>query len=168
MPYFQRKGWSPFVYQGTTHDLSHLDEYQLTVQDSADIDRVIAVTFTDHCFTTKPKAGDDPELVYPDSSRQPGHFAFARYQLTLDLARHIKRAADGKVWNVQGENFAVVPTVDHAGNRVLYAIIFSLDPVKGLPVDLHMRVETAYPATEKPLVTFGFVRFRHLERPAIG
>ncbi len=162
MAYFQRKSWPPFVYQGTTYDLSHLDEYQLSVRDSADIDRVIAVTFTDHCFTAKPEAGDDPELVYPGSSRQPGHFAFARYQLSLDLARLIEQATHGKVWNVKGENVAAVPTVNHAGNQILYAIVFSLDPVKGLPVDLHMRVESAYPATEKSLVTFGSVRFHHL------
>jgi hypothetical protein len=45
---------------------------------------------------------------------------------------------------------------------VLYAIVFSLDRVKGLPVDLHMRIETAYPCDKKPIETFGEVRFRHL------
>jgi len=45
---------------------------------------------------------------------------------------------------------------------MLYGIVFSLDPVKGLPVDLHMRVKTAYPCDERDIVTFGSVRFRHL------
>jgi len=162
MPYFQHASWAPFVYQGVTYDLTHLDEYEFTVKDTGDVDRRIAVTFADHCFTRKPEPGDDPALVYPGSDRRPGHFSFDRYPHTFGLVEHIAHAARGQVWSVQGDNFAVVPVVDHAGKRVLYGIVFSLDRVKGLPVDLHMRVKTAYPATEKDIVTFGSVRFRHL------
>jgi hypothetical protein len=162
MPYFQRRGWSPFLYQGATYDLSHLDEYQLTVRDSANIDRMIAVTFSDHCFTSKPMPRDDPGLLFPGSSREPGHFSLARYHLTLGLPGHIEWAMRGSVWYVGGDNYAIVPTVDQEGNRVLYAVVFSLSPVTGLPVDLHMRVESAYPTSEKSVATFGSVRFRHL------
>lgn len=63
---------------------------------------------------------------------------------------------------VQGDNFAVVPLVGHSGKQVQYGIVFSLDPVKGLPVDLHMGIKTAYPCTRTNIVTFGSVRFRHL------
>ena len=54
-----------------------------------------------------------------------------------------------------------MPVVTHQGVKVFYGIVFSLDRVKGLPVDLHMRVETAYPCDEKDIVTYGSVRFVH-------
>ena len=41
-----------------------------------------------------------------------------------------------------------IPVIDHQGEKVLYGIVFSLDPVKSFPVDLDMRVETAYPCDE--------------------
>jgi len=146
-----------------TFDLTHLDEYEFNVESTGSIDRqvAIAVTFADHCFTRTPEPGDDPALVYPDSDRRPGHFSFDRYHHTFGLVEHIAQAAQGQVWNVQGTSFAVVHGVDHSGNRVSYGIVFSLDRVKGLPVDLHMRVKTAYPAPKPPL-TFGSVRFRNL------
>jgi len=55
----------------------------------------------------------------------------------------------------------IPPTVDQSGKRVFYTIMFSLDRVTGLPVQLHMRIKTAYPAEKAP-VTYGDVRFRHL------
>ena len=161
-PYFQKQGWPPFVYQGQTYTFAHLDEYEVEVNDSEKKTRRIAVTFSDHCFTRLPEAGDDPALRYPQSSRSPGYFCTERYRLSLDLVPHIERATQRDVWNIRDGNFAVVPVVTHQGVKVLYGIVFSLDRVKGLPVDLHMRVETAYPCDEKDLVTFGSVRFAHL------
>jgi hypothetical protein len=67
-----------------------------------------------------------------------------------------------KVWNIESENYAVIPTVDHQGNRILYGIIFSLDRVKQLPVDLDMRVRSAFPCDEAEIATYGNVRFPHL------
>ncbi len=161
-PYFHKSSWPPFAYQGATYDLTHLDEYEFSVVDTEGLQRHIAVTFADHCFTREPVSGDDPALVYPTSDRRPGHFSFERYELTFGLVGHIAHAAAGQVWNVGGENFAAVPVVDRSSNRVLYGIVFGLDRVTGLPVHLHMRVKTAYPVDEKTLVTFGSVRFRHL------
>jgi hypothetical protein len=162
-PYFHKGGWPAFVYGGATHDLSHLDEYELTVVDTEGLERHIAVTFGDHCFTRVPAPGDDPALKYPSSDRQPsGHFCFKRYALSLGLRDHIAHAAAGKVWNVEGDHFAAAPAVDQSGKRVIYGILFSLSRVTGLPVQLHMRVMTAFPADEKELVTFGSIRFQHL------
>ena len=161
-PYFQTVSWPAFTYQGVTYSLTHLDEYEFTVKDTDGVERRIAVTFADHCFTRKPEPGDDPALVYPASDRQPGHFCIDRYHLSLALAGHLSQAARGKVWTVRDDTFAVIPIVDYVGKRMLYGILFSLDRVKGLPVDLHMRIKTAYPCTEKDIQTFGEVRFRHL------
>lgn len=163
-PYFQKTRWVPFVYQGKTYDLAHLDEYEITVRDTGSVDRRIAVTFDDHCFTRKPDPGDDPALAYPASNRQPGHFCFDRYGHTFDLRNYIEQMTRGEVWNVEDENYALVPVVDHAGTSLFYAIVFSLDRRRGFPpIDLHMRVRTAYPCTDGILTTtFGHVRFRHL------
>jgi hypothetical protein len=161
-PYFPKNSWQPFVHQGTSYDLAHLNEYEFTVVDTEKQSRVIVVTFADHCFTRKQKLGDDPALIYPDSDRNPGIFCFKRYALSRELRAHIARAAVGSVWNVKGDNFAAVPIVDSAGQLVQYGIVFSLDPVSGLPVHLHMRVKSAHPRDEQELDTFGKVRFMHL------
>lgn len=129
--------------------------------DSATTTRLIAVTFSDHCFTRKPEA-PDPELIYPSSDRQPGYFCFDRYDFSLDLPHHIRMMSRGSVWTVAGDNYAAVPVVNRADDEVVYRIVFSLDRVKGLPVGLHLRVKTAYPADASPFVTFGSVRFKHL------
>lgn len=134
----------------------------LTVTDTDDVQRHIAVTFADHCFTREPVVGDDPALAYSTSERRPRHFCFDRHVLSLGLRDHINHAAAGQVWNVANENLAVVPIVNQPDNEIQYAIIFSLDPVTGLPVHLHMRVKSAYPVGHTELVTFGSVRFRHL------
>jgi hypothetical protein len=161
-PYFQKETWPSFTYQGQTYDLSHLDEYQFETNDSAGYARRIAVTFSDHCFTREPVDGDDPVLRYPQSTRTPGYFCVERYQLSLKLAEHIARAAKGKVWVVRDAAFAAVPTINHRGDKVLYGVVFSLDPVKGFPVQLHMRVETAYPCDKTDIITFGNIRFSQL------
>lgn len=161
-PYFQRYRWPAFTYQGLLYTLEHLDEYIFKVCDSQSVDRQIVVTFGDHCFTRNWVDNDDVGLIYPESSRPRGCFCIDRYQLSLNLRAYIERAVSGQVWNTGHDNYALVPTITHDGRRLLYAILFSLDPVKGLPVDLHMRVKTAYPCDRQVPATFGSVRFRHL------
>jgi hypothetical protein len=164
-PYFQKSPWTPFVHEGITYDLSHLDEYQFAVTDTDDIERHIAVTFSGHCFTRKLEPSDVAELQYDASDRTPaGVFCFERYGHSLGLRQHIASAVTSKVWNAASDRdvYAIVPVVDHSGRLVLYAIVFNLIPVQSLPVSLHMRIETAYPCDRKPIDTFGEVRFRHL------
>ncbi len=161
-PYFQKERWPAFTYQGQLYSFEHLDEYVFSVNDSQSIDRQIVVTFEDHCFTRKWVVQDDVELIYRASSRERASFSIDRYQLSLNLRAHIKQAVSGHVWNTGHDNYAIVPTMTHDGQRMLYGILFSLDPVKGLSVDLHMRVKTAYPCDQRAIATFGSVRFRHL------
>lgn len=151
--------WPAFVHQDTTYDLSHLDERQVEVLDSQKVVRRIAVTFSDHCFTREPLPSDDPALRYYPSSRRCGHFCFERYAHSLDLPSYIEQAISRNVWIVRDGGFAIVPVVDHRGVRTLYGVVFSLDRVTGLPVHLHMRVETAYPCDLREINTFGLVKF---------
>jgi hypothetical protein len=160
-PYFHKSNWTPFAYRGLTYDLTHLDEYEFFVVDTEQLTRNIAVTFSDHCFTRDPEPGDDPLLIYPNCSRTPGYFCFDRYHLSLSIRKHIAYAANGKVWNAEGENYVVIQVVGLNGRSVEYGVFFSLDRAKGLPVELHMRVRTAFPADMK-IATFGTVRFRNL------
>ena len=162
VPYFPNSNWPSFAHQGAIYDLTHLNEYEFAVTDTDGVARRIAVTFADHCFTRPPLPGDDPTLVYPGSDRHPGHFCFIRYQLSLGLRGYIAHVIDGQVWSVEGDNFAALPVVDQSGRQVLYGIMFSLDRISGLPVQLHMRVRTAYPIDDRVPVTYGAVRFRHL------
>jgi hypothetical protein len=161
-PYFQKQPWQAFTFQGTTYDLGHLDEYAVETADSGGINRRIAISFSDHCFTREPVTGDDPGLRFPDSTRTSGHFCLERYRLSLDLPQHLAHAMQGKVWTIEGENFAAIPVIDHQGNKIFYGIVFSLDRVKKRPVDLDMRVRTAYPCDTTEIVTYGSVRFAHL------
>ena len=48
------------------------------------------------------------------------------------------------------------------GTKFLYGIVFSLDRVKKLPVDLDLRVSNAFPCDAAEIVTYGSVRFAHL------
>lgn len=161
-PYFQKQSWRSFAYQGSIYDLTHLDAYEVEVSDSGGASRRIAISFSDHCFTREPMDGDDPALLYPQSTRPVGYFCMERYQLSMQLAGHIAHAMGGKVWTIEGENFAAIPTVNHQGNKVLYGIVFSLDRAKKQPVDLNMRIRTAYPCDEKDIVTYGSTRFSRL------
>ena len=159
--YFPGANWEPFVYQGNTYNLSHLNEYEFTVEDTTGATRRIAVTFADHCFTESAKLGEDPSLAYPSGERNLRSFSFQRYYLSLGLTGHIEQAASGKVWTVDGGNFAALPLLDQSGRQVLYGIIFSLERVKNLLIHLHMRIKSAYPI-DNDIITFGSVRFRHL------
>lgn len=162
-PYFQYKPWPDFHYNGTIYKLDHLAEHEIEVTDSSSVKRTIVITYSDHCFTDKPESEADPALVYPDCSRgAQGHFSFERYHCSLDLPTFVSQLTNNKVWNVNGGNYAQLPIITHNGQRTWYAIIFSLDPVKGLPIDLHLKVRTAYPNSRDHIPTFGHVSFSRL------
>lgn len=118
-PYFHKTSWGSYTYQGQTYDLTHLDEYQLAVEDSRKVTRPIAVTFSDHCFTREPRDGDDPALVFAPSSRNTGYFCVERYQLSLNLTGYIAQATTRTVWHLGHDGYAVVPTIDHRGRKIL-------------------------------------------------
>ena len=123
--------------------------------------RSIAVTFDDHCFTKAPSGADDPDLEFPGCSRQPGYFCVDRYRQSLGLRQHIGYFSRGEVWNLKSENYAAIPATTQSGQPAFYAVVFSLDPVTGLPVQFHMRIKSAY-LVDANIDTFGAVTFAHL------
>jgi len=164
-PYVRGVRWSPYVHGGSTYPFDHLCDFLLEVVDSAKVRRRLVVTFSDHVFTRDARGGDDPLRSFPGSTRRPpGHFCEIRYGCSLRLREIIEHCAQGDVWHLGGgdESYAQIPTIDQAGNAILYAVIFALDPVRELPFDLLMRVRSAYPCDESVPATFGSIRFRHL------
>ena len=161
-PYIQKRSWPDFFYQGRHYSLTHLDERRFSMRDQKGKVHEVAVTFSDHCFTRKFADGDDPALIYHGSSRERGCFSFDRYAHSLQLRAYIEQTLNGKVWNAGGGDYSIIPTVTRGGEKLLYNIVFGLDPVTGLPVDLHMPIRTAYLCEQGPPRTFGEVRFRHL------
>ncbi|MFD1627289.1 hypothetical protein [Azospirillum griseum] len=165
-PYFPSPGWRPFVFNGETYGFEHLNEYEFDVVDTAKVSRRIVVTFSDHVFTRDAELGDDPAWVFPGSSRvPPGCFCPKRYRHSLDIKALIEWAAGGKAWTLDGDDrYAQIPTISDDGTPLLYSIVFSLDPARGLQVHLHMRVRSAYPCDKTVPSTYGSVTFRHLVR----
>ena len=161
-PYIQKKSWPDFSYQGRYYSLAHLDEYRFSIKDRQNIKRQVVVTFSDHCFTRKYAAGDDPALIYRDSSRRRGCFSFDRYAHSLHLGTYIEQAWNGRVWNAGDGDYSIVPTVTQDGVKLFYNIVFRLDVVTGLPFDLRMPIRTAHLREHRPPLTFGEVRFRNL------
>ena len=164
MKYQLQPPWRPFEFEGTSYDLSHLNEYSLTAEDSLGEKRIILVTFSDHCFTRKSEPGDQASLQYQGARQREGVFCFLRYRHSLSLIEHLARAKTGTVWNVAGQNLAVLPTITQDGQPLHYAIVFNLIPLKGRhPYHLYMDVVSAYPCdASKEFVTFGDVGFKKL------
>jgi hypothetical protein len=165
-PYFPIPDWPSFVHEGFVYTFEHLREYEFSVTDSAEMERRVGVTFSDHVFTRDSAPSDKPGTLFPTSSRNPpGAFCPIRYSLSLRIREWIAWTVEGHAWILDGDDrFAQIPLVDDQGGPILYAIVFSLDPVRGLPVDLHMRVRSAYPCDHHVPMTYGNVRFRHLVR----
>lgn len=160
--FYLQDTWGSFLYQGSRFDLTHLDEYQFSIEDSEKISRKIAVTFSDHCFTREFIDGADRGLIFAGGSRNQGIFCAERYSYSLRIREHINYAVSGHIMLSEGDNYAIVPTVDKNGSSVLYGILFSLDKASGLPFDLHMRVKSAHLRDTKELITHGKTRFSHL------
>jgi hypothetical protein len=173
--YYFQAPWPAFAWNGVTYDLSHLNEYvvEVEVDSKSGLRRCIAVTFGDHCFTRKPGAYDGTDLYYPASDRNPGCFCFVRYGCSKKIREHIAWAINGKVWTVDGDSLAIIRVIETDSSEVYYGIVFSLERVTGLPVQLRMRVKTAFVYDESIPITYGSVRFRHLvkltlERKRVG
>jgi hypothetical protein len=171
MGFFLQRPWPPFVHRGTTFDLSHLNEHVKEATDSSKAKRTILVTFGDHCFTRPPNGEWDRAPRYPNCSRGvDGRFCTERHELSLQIMDQIDFASLKDVWNTKNdEHFVVIRGVDYQGTQIEYAVIFSLEKMKGVQtkgsggrrIDLHMRVRTAH-KRDDTIETFGSVRFPHL------
>lgn len=149
--YFQRAPYGSFVRDQVVFELSHLDEYLLSVEG-----RQVCVTFEDHCFTRSPQPGEVEDPLYPRRV-----FCEERYRYSLKLRELLLKATEGSVWIMGNANYAALPTVSADGQPVLYGIFFDLRPVANLPFALHLSVRSAY-ICETPPATQGDIKFKRL------
>jgi len=164
-PYLTKAIWPDFTIAEVTHSFSHLQEVCFDVTDSSTTNRQVIATFSDHVFTRDAEDGDDQATVFPLCSRNPGIFCSERYAFSLQLPTVVPLICGSKVWCLTGaDRYAQLPVVTQDGVEHLYAIIFTLDRIRGLPFDLHMQIRSAYPCTRKVPDTFGEVKFKHLAR----
>ncbi|MFN6254385.1 MAG: hypothetical protein ACK4Y5_20245 [Acetobacteraceae bacterium] len=159
--------WSDFTNISTREvlSLSHLNDFSITVNvgsEESEIHVKIAVSFSDHCFTRERRNGDPYYLNFPNCSRRDGVFCIERYNLSITIRDHIVYFSKGDAWIIDGDNCAILPVVESNGEKCFYAIVFSLEKVKGLPFELHMRVKSAYKCDRGPPAIYGTVKFRRL------
>ena len=162
--------WSPFESDGQTYVFDHLVEFDFTCRDSDGVERAIQVVFTDHVFTRDPESDDQRADAFPGCSRTPfGMFCPDRHRMSHRLPELIESMAANRVWALTGEDrYAQIPVVDDEGRRLLYAVIFSLDRLKGDHRHLRMLVRSAHFCDRKPPDTFGEVKFAHLVKLRLG
>ena len=154
--------WPPFIFDGQSYSLDHLEDRIYHVEDSKKVQRKVLVVFSDHCFTRSRAPEDDETLWWSSTTREDGTFCFDRYTLSKSIVEHLEMAFDGESWIVDGENFAILPSVDHQGQRFFYGVFFSLEKAKSKgSKGLIMFIRSAYHFIEPP-ATYGCTRYRHL------
>ncbi len=137
----------------------------MEVVDSGAVSRRLVVTFSDHVFTRDAEPSDTSTGIFPGCSRNPGYFCPARYEASLALRELINSFPNQITWMLSGnDRYAQLPLHTDTGQVRLYAIIFTLDRVTGIPFDLHMKIRSAYFCHTKAPDTFGSVKFKHLVR----
>lgn len=162
-PPFIQPSWPPLVVGDRICTFSHLDEFCFQMQDSAGRQRWLLVSFSDHVFTREDAPPTSAPVLFPGCSRDPGYFCDERYAFSLGLRSRIEGLPEAQVWLLSGQDrFALIPQLDRDGRVTLFAVVFTLGKVSGLPADLHLRIRSAYPFDRRVPDTFGQVRFRHL------
>lgn len=156
--------WEPFEVGEARYTFDHLVDFAFACQDADGTERGVLVVFTDHVFTRKPEPGDRPDDAFPGCSRTPrGYVCPTRYRMSFQLPKLIEQVAAQKVWLLTGsDRYAQLPVVDEQGKRMLYAVIFTLDRLKGREQHLLMKVRSAHLYDRKPPDTFGEVKFGRL------
>lgn len=159
-----RPRWEPFDLGAVRYTFDHLGDFAFTCRDADGGEREVLVVFTDHVFTRNAEPGDRAGDAFPDCSRTPhGYVCPTRYRMSFQLPALIEQVAARKVWLLTGaDRYAHLPVVDDHGRQMLYAVIFTLDRLKGREQPLVMRVRSAHLYDRKPPDTFGEVKFERL------
>lgn len=162
--YFPGCQWADFAFNGFVHSFAHLKEILIEAKDTAGVQRTIVVTYSDHVFTREVLPTDSHNAHFPGCSRNPGSFCVHRYNMSLELPQLIPQIPTQKVWCLTGnDRYANIPIVMSGGSKISYAIIFTLDKIKGIAnIDARMHIRSAYVIDTKPPDTFGETRFAHL------
>jgi len=145
--------WRPFTYQGTTYDLSQLDPFYWRYTAEAGEKRPertykFQVTFSMHCFTRKPKAGEHiPIDLWYQGPKEKRVFCFDRHELSQQLPEIIQGLGDRGCWHTHHGKYFTIKMLTKEGVEVEYEVYFDVTRAtrKGW---LNLVVESAYVRTE--------------------
>lgn len=156
--------WAPFTTGSVDYTFDHLADFEFTCEDSDGVERAVLVSFTDHVFTRDAVAADQVGDAFPGCSRTPrGYLCPVRHRMSLRLPELIERVTRQRVWCLSGhDRYAQISVEDDQGIKQLYAVIFTLDRLKGRTQVLQMLIRSAHICDRKTPDTFGEVRFTSL------
>jgi len=133
----------PFVLNGASYDLAHLEPFVLHVQPKAAgaPSYGVLVTFGCHAFTEKAEADHPPERKYIEGTEERS-FCAIRHGHSVELPRIIRFAAAGRVFFSEGRNMLCVEWLP--GTNGPYAVFFNLQRWRGPGLQVALNVESAY------------------------
>lgn len=146
------KTWNPFLYQNITYDLTHLDEFEWELVQSAkdskpEIHYRFVIEFGLHCFTRGLNLHQkeqweriENDLIYFDS-REKRIFDFNRYELSKKLPEITKEISQKNCFHTGKENFFIIEIVNDQGLRQEYEVYFQVSKSKER---LRLFVQSAY------------------------
>lgn len=143
----------PFMYEGVTYDLSHLDSFYWNYTAKADENRQeqvykFQVTCSMHCFTRAPLPGENIEAsLWYKGQKEQRVFCFDRFKLSLKLPTIIKDMGNRTCWHTHHGNFFTIDITTQEGKNIEYEVYFDITRAsrKGW---LNLIIQTAYERTE--------------------
>jgi hypothetical protein len=141
--------WLPFINNGKSYNLAHLDPCTLRYERPAEGNRAaeaytVDVVFTLHCFSRAPRPEERGriELMYSDGYENR-LFDFRRYEMSKRLPEIPRSLPERKAFhNGNRRNFFMVEMIAEDGTTVEYDIFFKVK--KNVKGRLGMIVETAF------------------------
>jgi hypothetical protein len=155
MPNTEFQRWRVFIFDGTTHDLSHLDSKTVIYEVAAKgnkpaISYTVDVTFGTHCFTHGiPKDGVYERALEYRDGREIRIFDFRRYALSKKLPVIVDTLLGRKCLHAERSNFVTIEIADEDGRKIDYDVFFTVSraTTKGR---INLFIQSAYEGATIP------------------
>lgn len=149
--------WNPIkAADGKEYSFDHLEDFTVTVKDSTGVDRLVWITFSDHCFTTDVCTGKEPPefiLGKRQNSQKTAYFCPDRHKASLLLPGILANFKE--MWHSdRKDGFALFRRYKVGNDTLVYSIYFTLRKSKSDDADFILEVESAY-IRPRPSDTFG-------------
>lgn len=148
--------WTPFVHEGKTYDLSHLDAHKITYTHSAqgkdDIVYEFWVTYSFHCFAKNypEQCPIEQESLMYSAPKDKRPFCFIRHELSHNHMKNIIHNLGSpqiKVTHAGHSSYAAQKVVDRDGGELWYYVPFR---VYKHQKKFRIHVTSAYLVGEEP------------------
>lgn len=140
------------IFDGKTrHSIEHLAPFSFTYArpakgDDPGWEKEIAVTFSWHCYTRTPEAGEQVYILRDGNEQRC--FCPTRHLLSQNLPAIIRQLDQKAIFQTGKGNFVTVQVIEPAGHTVDYGVFFTVN--RGRRGDpLKLRVSSAYPFFEQ-------------------